>query len=165
MGIQVPPTGMEQPTRRAVLATLGLAATAGCSQLSEFTGGTSDLRGEQVEQISETFVLDRGEYRPCELSFDTRSVLTFSVVADENVDVLTFRRPDYRKYENDSADQLPFIDAFTEQNTKATAKGSDVSAGNPVVVVDNTTWAKTPPIEKVQVEMQLEAFERPKADR
>ena len=156
---------MQQPTRRGVLATLGVAATAGCSQLSDLTGGDSDLRGENVERISKTFTLDRDQFMPFPLSFDTRSVLTFSVVADENVDVITFRRPDFRKYKQESADQLPFIDAFTEQNTKATAKGSDVSAGKPVVVVDNTTWAKTPPIENVQVEIELEAFVRPKEHR
>jgi hypothetical protein len=156
---------MQQPTRRGVLATLGLAATSGCSQLSGLTGGDSDLRGEQVEQISKTFTLEREQFMPFPLSFDTQSVLTFSVVADENVDVITFTRPNFRKYKQESSDQVPFIDAFTEQNTKATAKGSDVSAGKPVVVVDNTTWAKTPPIDEIQVEMELEAFVRPKDDR
>ena len=153
---------MQQPTRRGVLATLGIAATAGCSQLSGLTGGRSDLRGENVEKISKTFTLDREQFMPFPLSFDTQSVLTFSVVADENVDVSTCTRPNIRK---ESADQVPFIDAFTEQNTKSTAKGSDVSAGKPVVVVDNTTWAKTPPIDDVQVELELEAFVRPKEDR
>lgn len=153
---------MSQQTRRSVLATIGLAATAGCSQLSEVTGGGSDLRGETVKQVSKTFTLEKDQFMPFHLSFDTRSVLTFSVIADKKVDVITFHRPAFQQYKAESADQVPFIDPFTELNTRATAKGSDVSKGEPVVVVDNTTWAETQPVDRVEVEMELEAFVRPK---
>lgn len=153
---------MDQPTRRGVLATLGLAATAGCTRLQNAIPGqdSSDLRGKTVEQVSETFTLDRGKFRSYPLSFDTRTVLTFSVVTDDNVDVLTFRRPAFREYETQSADQVSYVGELSEQNTTATAKGSMVSEGDPVVVIDNTSWGTTPPIPKIRVNVELEAFER-----
>lgn len=155
---------MDKPTRRGVIAAMGLTVTAGCSQLSGVVpgGGGSDspLRGEQIEQISKTFTLKKDQFEPFHLSFDQQSVLLFSAVADENVDVVTLRRPDFKKYKNGSAKQVPFISELSEQNTRATAKGANVTAGKPVIVVDNTTWAKTPPVEEVQIEFELEAFVR-----
>lgn len=155
---------MARKTRRGVLAAMGIGLTAGCSQLSGVVpgGGGSDspMRGEQVEEIRETFTLRRDQFEPFHLSFDQQSVLLYSVVADQKVDVITFRRPDFRTYRDGSADQVPFIDELSDQNTRATAMGSDVTAGEPVVVVDNTTWAETPPADEVRVEFELEAFVR-----
>lgn len=154
---------MDTPTRRGVLAAAGIAATAGCGGLAKrvpAVGDDSPLRGEQIESITESFTLSHDEHRAYGLEFDTRTVLLYSVVADERVDVLVFRRPDFRKYEDDAADELPYIDELSELDTRATARGSDVTAGRPVVV-DNTTWGEAAPAERVGVEVELEAFVRP----
>lgn len=118
------------------------------------------MRGEQVKEIQKTFTLQKDQFEPFPLSFDQQSVLLYSVVADEKVDVITFRRPDFQTYKEGSADQVPFIDALSDQNTRATAMGSDVTEGKPVVVVDNTTWAEASPVGEVQVEFELDAFVR-----
>lgn len=154
---------MQRATRRGVLAAMGLAATAGCSSLTEtVSGGGSkrELAGETITERSESFTLKKGEFKAYPLSFDTQSVLLFSVVSDENVDVFTLSRPNYEAYKSGSTDQVETIGELSEQNTKATAKGANVSAGEPVLVVDNTTWAKTPPIADIQVEVEIEAFVR-----
>lgn len=159
---------MSEPTRRGVLATVGAVATAGCSGVvdrrpsgdarREFPD--SPVRKKYVEDVTTSFALDRGDHRAFPLEFDTRTVLLFSVVTDENVDVLTFRRSEYRTYEDGSADQLSYVDELSEQHTTATARGAPVSAGEPVVVVDNTTWAEASPVEEVHVEVELDAFVR-----
>lgn len=162
---------MNKATRRGVLATLGVAATAGCSsvrdRVSEVVGEDSQsaftdspLRERYVTQVSDAVRLQKGDYTAYPMRFDTQTVLTYSVVADENVDVIVFREPDYEKYERGATDQLPYVGGLSELNTKVTAKGAAVTAGDPVLVVDNTTWAKTPPISDVRVEIELEAFVR-----
>lgn len=155
---------MDTPTRRGVLAAAASAALAGCGGLAKqvpAVGDDSPLRDEQIASISESFTLSNGEYRPYRLEFDTRTVLLYSVVADEKVDVLVFPRPEFEKYEDDAADELPYIGELSELDTRATARGSDVTAGRPVVVVDNTTWGEATPAERVEVEIELEAFVRP----
>lgn len=139
---------------------MGLTVTAGCSQLPGGSGSDSALRGEQIEQVSKTFTLQRGKFEPFKLSFDRRAVLLFSVVADEKIDIITFERPQFQTYKETSATEVPYIDELSEQNTRATALGSDVTKGNPVIVVDNTTWAAAQPVEEVEVEIDLEAFLR-----
>lgn len=166
---------MSKPTRRAVLATLGIAATAGCSSLrdraSELVEDDSDsdnrddfadspLRAEYVKQVSEAVRLQEDDHKAYQLHFDTQTVLIYSVVADENVDVIVFRKSDYEKYKGGASDQLPYVSELSEMNTMVTAKGAAVTAGDPVLVIDNTTWAKTPPIPNIRVEVELEAFVR-----
>lgn len=155
---------MKTPTRRGVLAAMGIAATAGCSGLAKQVpgmGGGSSLRGEQIESISESFTLSKDQFRPYKLEFDTQSVLLFSVVADQKIDVLVFRRPDFKKYKKDATAELPFVRVLSDLDTRATARGSDVTSGRPVVVIDNTTWGQATPAEGIDVEVELEAFVRP----
>ncbi|WP_254820960.1 hypothetical protein [Haloglomus halophilum] len=167
---------MGQTTRRGVLATMGVLATAGCSSVSGLGSGGSDdsggsgdgadggsggsLRKETVKEVSRSVTLKQDQFEAVPLSFDRQTVLFFSVVADRNVDVLTFRRPDFETYRTDAADQLRFVDALSEQRTEATSQGSAVSPGEPVVVVDNTTWGETQPSQRVDIELELEAFIR-----
>lgn len=175
---------MERTTRRGVLATMGVLATAGCSSVSSLGsgGGAGDgasgdganggsggganggsgpgLRERTVKYVSRSVTLEADQFEAVPLSFDRQTVLFFSVVAGKEVDVLTFRRPDFEKYRNDAADQLRFVDALSEESTEATSQGSAVSPGEPVVVVDNTTWGETQPRERVDIELELEAFIR-----
>lgn len=164
---------MTNSTRRDVLATLGIAATAGCRSLrdrtSEIVGADSDspndlsdspLRARYVKQVSEAVRLQEGDHKAYAMQFDTQTVLIYSVVADENVDVILFREPDYETYKDGASDQLPYVSELSELHTKVTAKGAAVTAGDPVLVIDNTTWAKTPPMPNVRVEVELEAFVR-----
>jgi hypothetical protein len=170
---------MGQTTRRGVLATMGVLATAGCSSVSglgsdsgsgDGTNGGSDgganggsggsLRKQTVKDVSRSVILEKDQFEAVPLSFNRQTVLFFSVVAGRNVDVLTFRRPDFEKYRADTADQLRFVDALSEQRTEATSQGSAVSPGEPVVVVDNTTWGETQPSQRVDIEFELEAFIR-----
>lgn len=154
---------MDHPTRRGVIAAMGLAATAGCSQLRGAVPGSqsSEILGEQVAKTTKTVALKKDQFEPFHVSFDQQTVLMFSVVADAKIDVITFARPHFRKYKDGSADQLPFIGEFTELDTRATAKGSDVTPGEPVVVVDNTSWGESAPKQDVTVEVELEAYVRP----
>lgn len=154
---------METQTRRGVLATLGIAATAGCSGLAKripVGEGNSPVRGDELESTEEVFTLSEGEFRPFKLSFDSQAVLLYSVVAEEKVDIIAFHRPHFRKYRDSAADKLPYIDALSHLNTRATARGSDVTDGNPVLVIDNTTWGEAAPKPNVQIEIELEAFKR-----
>lgn len=148
-------------TRRGVLATAGAVALAGCSGLagsSSGDGGNRPLRERTVEEVSRTVTLQPDSFESVPLSFDQQTVLFFSVVADAAVDVLTFRERDFERYRENAADQLRYVDALSEESTAATSLGSAVSPGNPVVVVDNTTWAETQPDGEVRVQLDLEAF-------
>lgn len=154
---------MDTPTRRGVLAAMGIAATAGCSGLAKqvpAVGDDSSIRGEKIKSVTESFALSKGQFRPYKLTFDSRSVLLYSVVADAKIDVLLFRRPDFKKYKKDAAKELPYVAALSDLDTRATARGSDVTSGRPVLVVDNTTWGEASPSGEVQVEVELEAFVR-----
>lgn len=164
---------MNKSTRRAVLATLGIAATAGCSSLrdraselveddsnSQSDISDSPLRARYVKQVSEAVRLQDGDHKAYSMHFDTQTVLIYSVVADENVDVIVFRESDYETYRNGASDQLPYVSELSELNTNVTAKGASVTAGDPVLVIDNTTWAETPPMPNIRVEVELEAFVR-----
>lgn len=148
---------------------MGVLATAGCTQVSSSVpglgseGGSTDgkqLRKETIKEVSRTVTLEKDQFEAVSLSFDQRSVLLFSVVADKQVDVLTFHQKNFQKYRKDTADKLRYIGPLSEEETVATAQGSAVSAGKPVVVVDNTTWGATAPSGPVQVDLQLEAFVR-----
>jgi len=164
---------MRKSTRRDVLATLGIAATAGCSSLrdraSKLVGDDSEspddftdspLRARYVKQVSEAVRLQEDEHKAYPMHFDTQTVLIYSVLADENVDVIVFRKSDYETYKDGASDQLPYVSELSELNTKVTAKGSAVTAGDPVLVIDNTTWAETPPMPNIRVEIEIEAFVR-----
>lgn len=164
---------MTKSTRRDVLAALGIAAIAGCSSLrdrtAELVGDDSDsqddfadspLRARYVKQVSEAARLQKGDHKAYPMHFDTQTVLIYSVVADEDVDVIVFRKSHYEKYKDGATDQLPYVSELSELNTKVTAKGAAVTAGDPVLVIDNTTWAKTPPTPNIRVEIELEAFVR-----
>lgn len=154
-------------TRRGVLATMGVLATAGCTEITGAIPGSDDsdsskseLRGETVKEVSRTVTLESGEFESVPLSFDQRTILMFSVVASKPVDVLTFHEKNFQKYKDDSADKLRYIGPLSEEDTVATSQGSAVSAGKPVVVVDNTTWGSASPVDTVDVELELEAFIR-----
>lgn len=156
---------MTRTTRRGVLAAMGIAATAGCGSLQDHLPGSesqNSLRGQIVAEVSRTVTLEKDAFEAVPMTFDRRTVLLFSVVADADVDVLTFRREDFQKYKNDATDQLHYVDELSDMGTAATAMGAPVSKGKPVVVVDNTTWAPTRPVDGVTVELDLEAFERPR---
>lgn len=150
---------MAQQTRRGVLAAVGLTVTAGCSQLPLVGGSNDSLRGKQVDQRSATFTLKKGQFKPFHLSLDRRTVVEFSVVADEQVDVFAFAPDQFRTYKSRSG-EVSFIDELSEQGTKATAQGSAVALEKIVHVVDNTTWGRTDPDGEVQVDVELEAFLR-----
>lgn len=155
---------MKQPTRRGLLVTLGIAGTAGCSGLLSGGSGNSTskdpFRGKVLKEVSETGTLQKGGHQAYPMEFPEQTVLIYSIIADENVDVIVFRKPQYEKYQKDATDQLQYVSELSELNTKVTAKGSAVTAGKPVLVIDNTTWAETPPVQKVTVEVELEAFIR-----
>lgn len=151
-------------TRRGLLATLGIACTAGCTGLlsggSGGDGTDNQFRGEMVKQVSETIQGKKGEHKAYSMEFTEQTVLIYSIVADKNVDVIVFRKDQYEKYKRNATDKLNYVSELSELNTKVTAKGSAVSAGKPVLVIDNTTWAETPPVSNVTVEVELEAFVR-----
>jgi hypothetical protein len=154
-------------TRRGVLATMGVLATAGCAEISgampgsgESDGSESALRGRTVKEVSRTVTLESSKFESVPLSFDQQTVLMFSVVASKPVDVLTFYKQNFQKYKDDSADKLRYIGPLSEEDTVATSQGSAVSAGEPVVVIDNTTWGSGSPVDSVDVELELEAFIR-----
>lgn len=151
---------MQETTRRGMLAAAGagIAATAGCSELSSAIGGGSSLRGESVKKTSKTFTLGHDEFEAFKLTFDQQTVLFFSALADTQVDVITFTRENFKKYRTGNVNELPVLGELSDRNTKATSLGSAVTAGDPVVVVDNTTWADAKPAESVKVEFELEAF-------
>lgn len=144
---------------------MGLLATAGCSQLSgtdseQPSGSTSSLRERSVTEVSRTVTIEPDDFESVELSFDQQTVLLFSVVADGPVDVLTFTRSNFRKYRDGTADQVSYVGTLSQEETVAVARGSAVSAGEPVLVVDNSTWGATAPDGPVQVELEVEAFVR-----
>lgn len=160
-------------TRRSVLATMGLAATAGCSGVAgnpfrsgEESNEYESFRKETVEEISETVTIPKGKYRAYEFTFDTQTVLLYTVVASDHVDAIVLHRDAFETYEADvgggggSTDELTYISPLSDLATRATSKGSAVTAGEPVLVVDNTTWAKAPPSEVVEVEVEVDAFVR-----
>ena len=156
---------MEQMTRRGALASIGVLATAGCSRLSgngsnQSSGSDSPLRERTVTELSRTVTIEPDDFESVELSFDQQTVLLFSVVADRPVDVLTFSRSDFQKYRDETADRVSYVDALSQEGTAATARGSAVSAGEPVLVVDNSTWGAAAPDGPVQVELEVEAFVR-----
>lgn len=164
---------MSKSTRREILATFGIVATAGCRSLrdrtSELVGDGSEsrdefadspLRARYVKRVSEAVRLQKGDHKAYSMHFDTETVLIYSVVADENVDVIVFRKPVYEKYKEGTEDQLPYVSELGELDTKVTAKGTAVTAGDPVLVIDNTTWAKAPPRQNIRVEIELDAFVR-----
>lgn len=160
-------------TRRGALAAAGLLLTAGCT---DALGGGSDsdpdspVRDRQLVDISETVTIPEGDFQAYELSFESRSVLLYSVVASERVDVIVFDSDAFETYQQDvtedgAADQLEYIGALSELDTSATARGSAVTAGEPVLVVDNTSWAEAPPAPEVEVEVTVDAFVRPEDHR
>jgi len=162
---------MSRSTRREILAAVGIVATAGCSSLrdraSELIGdesrdefADSPMRARYVKRVSEAIELQKGDHKAYPMQFDTQTVLIYSVVAAEDVDVIVFRKPDYEKYENGASDQLPYVSELSELNTEVTAKGAAVTAGDPVLVIDNTTWAEAQPRQNIRVEVELEAFVR-----
>lgn len=156
---------MKQMTRRGALATIGVLATAGCSQLSgngsnQSSGSDSPLRERTVTELSRTVTIEPDDFESVELSFDQQTVLLFSVVADRPVDVLTFSRSNFQKYRDETADQVRYVGALSQEGTAATALGSSVAAGEPVLVVDNSTWGATTPDGPVEVELEVEAFVR-----
>lgn len=157
------------PTRRGLLAAAGLAATAGCANV---LGGGSDspLRDRQIADISETVRLGAGEYWAHQFTFDAQSVLLYSAVASDNVDVLLLPRESFETYvadseDDDTADELQFVNELSDLDTSATAKGSAVTSGEPALVVDNTTWARASPVEEVRVDIDVDAFVRPERFR
>lgn len=160
-------------TRRSVLATMGVAATAGCSGVTGNPFGSDEeskryeaFRKETVEDISETITIPKGKYRAYEFTFDTQTVLLYTVVTSDHVDVIMFHRDAFETYEADvggggkTTDELTHVSQLSDLATRATSKGSAVTAGEPVLVVDNTTWAKAPPSEDVEVEVEIDAFVR-----
>lgn len=160
-------------TRRGVLAAMGLAATAGCSGVRGNLFGSDDeskqfdsFRKETVEDVSQTLTIPKGKYKAYEFSFDTQTVLLYTVVASDHVDVILLPQSSFEAYEKDvggdgeAADQVTYISALSELATRATSKGSAVTSGDPVLVIDNTTWAKVPPSEDVEVEVDIDAFVR-----
>lgn len=153
---------MTNQSRRGFLLALAAAGTAGCSSMGSGGGGGSDdpFRGTMVEEVSETIELDEGDHQAYEMTFTEQTVLIYSIIADKNVDAIVFGKPKYREYKNDKSDQVQYVSELSELNTKVTAKGSAVTKGRPVLVIDNTTWAKTPPVEDVTVQVELEAFVR-----
>lgn len=167
---------MQQMTRRGALATMGVLATAGCSQLygdaSNQPSGDADrpseasspLRKRSVTEVSRTLTIEQGGFESVKLSFDQRTVLLFSVVADGPVDVLTFTRSNFRKYRDGTADQVSYVGTLSQEETVAVARGSAVSTGEPVLVVDNSTWGAAAPDGPVQVELEVEAFVRAAGD-
>lgn len=150
---------MAHQTRRGVLAAVGIAVTAGCSQLPMAGGSSDSLRGEQVDQRSTTVTLKKGQFKPFHLSLDRRTVVEFSVVADGQVDVFAFTAEQFRKYKSRKG-KVSYIDELSEQGTRATAQGSAVDLEKLVPVVDNTTWGQTDPDGAVRVDVELEAFLR-----
>lgn len=144
---------------------MGVIATAGCSQLSGETSdqpseSSSPLRKRSVTDLSRTVTIEPDDFESVELSFDQQTVLLLSVVADRPVDVLTFTRSNFQKYRDETADRVSYVDPLSEEETAATARGSAVSAGEPVVVVDNSTWGAADPDGPAQVELEVEAFVR-----
>lgn len=151
---------MRETTRRGVLCALGVTATAGCSSV---LGGqkAKEVRAKTVEEISETIHLGKGEFKPYKFSFDTQTVLTYEVVSDKKVDVIVFRRPTFEKYRKNSAKELPHVSELSTLDTNVAVNGANVTAGEPVLVVDNTTWANAQPKENVEASVDVEAFVRP----
>lgn len=156
-------------SRRHVLAAAGLAAIAGCSSVLGGNDGQRPFRERQIVEVSETVRIESGDYWAREFTFDVQSVLLYSVVASDNVDVLLLPRESFERYRDDlenheTADRLRIIGELSERNTSATAQGSAVTPGDPVLVVDNSGW-ETPPVEEVRAEVDVEAFVRPERFR
>lgn len=157
------------PSRRTVLATTGAAFLAGCSRLRGNDAGTS-FRERDLVDLTKTVDIGAGEYWSVEFSFDTQTVLLYSLVADDQVDALLFARDSFERYradvqQEDQVGEIPYIGELSDLNTSATAQGSAVTAGEPVLVVDNTTWGSASPAETVKAKIEVEAFVRPERYR
>lgn len=148
-------------TRRSLLVSMGVTATAGCQALPVVGGnGQSSLRGETVKSISESITLSKDEFQSYKLKLDTPSVIMYSVVADKKIDGIVFTRPHFQKYKQNSTAELPVVSELSALDTRGAARGSDVSSGNPVLVIDNTTWGEALPVAEVTIDVELEVFIR-----
>lgn len=54
------------------------------------------------------------------------------------------------------------VSELSALNTRAVARGSDITSGKPVLVIDNTTWVEASPVADVTVDVELKVFIRPK---
>lgn len=153
---------MKPLTRRSLLVGVGVTATAGCQALPVVGGsGQSSLRGETVKSLSESVTLSKDEFQSYKLELDTQSVVMYSVVADKKIDCIMFTRPHFKKYRQNSTAELPMVGELSALDTRAVARGSDVSSGKPVLVIDNTTWGEASPVADVTVNVELDVFIRP----
>lgn len=153
-----------QSTRRGVIGAIGIVSTAGCSGLLAGDGGSdgsdSTLRGRSIKQVSETFDLQRGDHRAYTMQFTEQTILFYSVVANMKVDVIVFLESHYDEYRRGATEKIQYISELSDLGTTATARGSAISAGNPVLVIDNTAWAEAPPVANLTVEVDVDAFVR-----